>query len=115
VRVVTDLDLSGRVAQFGGAAITQVNRRIVGQFVKRLDAMIRAVPQPGLATSGAGTPAHSEPPSTPQHSHVFGRPGRLGRFGKRLGPAAAAALAGVLLGVAISRAVRSAAAGEHRL
>ncbi|CAN3128535.1 SRPBCC family protein [Mycobacterium sp. smrl_JER01] len=46
VVVRTDLELSGRIAQFGKGAIVPVSNRIIGQFVDRLDAVIAGeVPQ----------------------------------------------------------------------
>ena len=115
VRVVTDLSLSGRVAQFGGPAITQVNRRIVGQFVKRLDGMIRDEQQP----------IHTGPPVIAVEGHTSGaalggphRDGVSARIGYRreLGAVSAAVAAGLLLGLAINRAIRLAAGqGQHGL
>jgi carbon monoxide dehydrogenase subunit G len=107
VRVVTDLELSGRVAQFGGAAITQVNRRIMDQFVKRLDALIRAehsgLPETAARAAASATLDGAEPSGTPL----------LERWGK-LAPLVATVAAGALLGVTITRAIRSVGAGEHR-
>lgn len=40
VTVTTDLELNGRIAQFGKGAIVPVTNRIIGQFVDRLDATI---------------------------------------------------------------------------
>lgn len=40
VTVTTDVELSGRIAQFGTGVIEQVSNRIIGQFVGRLDAVI---------------------------------------------------------------------------
>jgi len=40
VTVVTELDLGGRIAQFGTGVITQVSNRVLAQFVKRLNAAI---------------------------------------------------------------------------
>lgn len=37
VTVTTDVELSGRIAQFGRTVIVQVSNRIVGQFVARLN------------------------------------------------------------------------------
>ncbi|MGN6751546.1 MAG: SRPBCC family protein [Intrasporangium sp.] len=96
VRVVTDLDLSGRVAQFGGAAIKQVNRRIVAQFIRELDAL--------LSGEGRDTPDASPAPRPLPHaaqSHCSAS--ALERWA---GPVAATAAAGVLLGAAIVRALR---------
>ncbi|VEG54122.1 carbon monoxide dehydrogenase subunit G [Mycolicibacterium aurum] len=49
VTVTTDLQLGGRVAQFGEGVITQVGNRIVRQFTVRLNSVIAggdAAPQP---------------------------------------------------------------------
>ena len=40
VTVTTDVELSGRIAQFGKGVIVQVSNRIISQFVDRLDAVI---------------------------------------------------------------------------
>lgn len=40
VTVRTDLELGGRIAQFGSGVISQVGNRIIGQFVRRLNALI---------------------------------------------------------------------------
>ncbi|UNB50259.1 SRPBCC family protein [Mycolicibacterium sp. YH-1] len=93
VTVTTDLELSGRIAQFGTGVITQVSNRIIGQFVARLNAVI----------AGDETPVPA------------------GRTGKPVAPAsvtsasdypisdrttlALTALAGVALGLAIGRSV----------
>jgi carbon monoxide dehydrogenase subunit G len=40
VTVTTDLELGGRIAQFGSGVISQVSNRILGQFASRLNARI---------------------------------------------------------------------------
>ena len=60
VTVTTDLELSGRIAQFGKGVIVQVSNRIIGQFVDRLNAVITGNDQqPGavVARSAAGEAA----------------------------------------------------------
>ena len=61
VTVTTDLELSGRIAQFGKGVIVQVSNRIIGQFVDRLDAVITGDDQPSgarpVARSAAAEPA----------------------------------------------------------
>ncbi|BDY30988.1 SRPBCC family protein [Mycolicibacterium mageritense] len=52
VTVRTDLELGGRIAQFGSGVITQVGNRIIGQFVRRLNALIA----PTEAAPAAGRP-----------------------------------------------------------
>ncbi|WP_237572525.1 SRPBCC family protein [Mycolicibacterium lacusdiani] len=54
VTVTTDLELSGRIAQFGTGVITQVSNRIIGQFADRLDAAIAGDRPTGQASDGAG-------------------------------------------------------------
>lgn len=83
VTVRTDLELGGRIAQFGSGVITQVGNRIIGQFVRRLNALI--------------APAEAEP--------AAGRP----RIDRTVGEndwlaIALTALAGLALGLAIGRA-----------
>jgi uncharacterized protein len=101
VRVVTELNLTGRVAQFGTGMINQVNRRIVGQFVKRLQALLAdTVPAAQRAAAAPETGTRSRFSRT---AFPASRPSR------ELVAAVATALAGVLLGTAVNRAVREAA------
>ncbi|MFG3137134.1 SRPBCC family protein [Streptomyces sp. NPDC048211] len=58
VRVRTDLDITGRPAQFGRGIMTEVGDRIVQQFATRLEDMLRdAGPGTASATPAAATPA----------------------------------------------------------
>jgi len=50
VTVHTDLELGGRISQFGSPVISQVGNRIIGQFVTRLNAAIST-------PAGASAPA----------------------------------------------------------
>jgi carbon monoxide dehydrogenase subunit G len=61
VRVRTDLDITGRPAQFGRGIMTEVGDRIVGQFASRLEELLSA-PQPaaGTPTPLAAAPAEPE-------------------------------------------------------
>jgi carbon monoxide dehydrogenase subunit G len=61
VKVVTDLDISGKVAQFGRGMIADVSNKVIKQFADNLAATIAAGAAPAAA-SGA-VPAAS--PSTP--------------------------------------------------
>jgi carbon monoxide dehydrogenase subunit G len=68
VKVETDLDLSGRVAQFGRGVISDVTGRLMTQFAKNLEAEINAG---SLGTDGApGSPGASngEPNPRPRQS-----------------------------------------------
>ncbi|MFF1837157.1 SRPBCC family protein [Streptomyces sp. NPDC058231] len=55
VRVRTDLDITGRPAQFGRGIMTEVGDRIVQQFATRLEELLRDAGRTGpvAATSGA--------------------------------------------------------------
>jgi uncharacterized protein len=84
VTVTTDLELSGRIAQFGKGVIVQVSNRIIGQFVDRLNAVITgddqpSGPRPVVARSAARRP------------------------GSDLTTLVLTALAGIALGLAIGR------------
>jgi uncharacterized protein len=57
VTVSTDLNISGKVAQFGSGMIKEVSAKLLGQFVDNLEAML-------LGPSDNGTP-EAEPTSTP--------------------------------------------------
>lgn len=59
VRVRTDLDIAGRVAQFGRGVISDVSNKLFGQFVERLEDELagetEAVePRPATATANGG-------------------------------------------------------------
>jgi carbon monoxide dehydrogenase subunit G len=56
VTVTTDLELGGRIAQFGSAVISQVSNRILTQFAKRLNALI-AGPEGGQEVAVHHAPA----------------------------------------------------------
>jgi len=49
VTVTTDVELSGRIAQFGRTVIVQVSNRIIGQFVARLDDVLAGEDQTATA------------------------------------------------------------------
>lgn len=84
VTVTTDLELGGRIAQFGSGVISQVSNRIIGQFVSRLNATI----------DGTEVPAAVRPAAA---SSVRWSDDRIAL--------ALTALAGVALGIAIGRTV----------
>ena len=92
VVVTTDLDLGGRIAQFGSGVISQVSGRIIKQFVSRLDTMIAT---PG---STGGAPADLRVRAAPATRARIAVPAGFAQLG-------ATALAGVALGIAVGRAV----------
>ncbi|WP_460358694.1 SRPBCC family protein [Mycobacterium sp. ZZG] len=65
VTVTTDVELSGRIAQFGKSAIVPVSNRIIGQFVERLDAVIAGGPAPAPGRTGE-RPSHPAPVPLPE-------------------------------------------------
>lgn len=88
VTVTTDLELSGRIAQFGSGVITQVSNRIIGQFVARLNAVIAGDGQPALEPTTAVTHSSAQPVDHPASERIT---------------LALTALAGVVLGLALGR------------
>lgn len=88
VTVTTDLELSGRIAQFGTGVITQVSNRIIGQFADRLDAAIAGDGPTGQAPEPVGPVTRSPRPIGPPSDRVA---------------LALTALAGAVLGLAIGR------------
>lgn len=93
VTVTTDLELSGRIAQFGTGVITQVSNRIIGQFVARLNAVI-AGDDAAVPAGGTGKPVAPASVTSPSD---YARSDRM--------TLALTALAGVALGLAIGRSV----------
>jgi carbon monoxide dehydrogenase subunit G len=91
VTVVTELELGGRIAQFGSAVISHVSNRILAQFVRRLNALI----------TGDDTPPAAASPAAPTAV-------RAQRASSERVTLAVTALAGVLLGLAIGRTVHRA-------
>jgi uncharacterized protein len=87
VTVTTDLELSGRIAQFGKGVIVQVSNRIIGQFVDRLNAVISGDVRP------SGVPAVSR--SMAEEPSVYRESDRI--------TLVLTALAGMALGLAIGR------------
>jgi carbon monoxide dehydrogenase subunit G len=88
VTVTTDLELSGRIAQFGTGVITQVSNRIIGQFADRLDAAIAGDGPTGQASDRVGPVTRSPWPIEATSDRVA---------------LALTALAGAVLGLAIGR------------
>ncbi|HEY3477607.1 MAG TPA: SRPBCC family protein [Streptomyces sp.] len=93
VDVRTELDLSGRVAQFGRGVIADVTGKLIGQFVRRLEAEFA----PGAATTDGPRAATSDD-SEAEALDVFSSMGGL--IAKRALPVVGglvALLAGILL------------------
>jgi carbon monoxide dehydrogenase subunit G len=113
VLVDTDLDISGRMAQFGRGAIADVSARLMRQFAENLSTQIAAgslapagpagpaAPASPSVTSSAVAPASAWPAPAPAPAGLDA----LSLIGpvvlKRVGPGAAALAAGVALGWAL--------------
>jgi hypothetical protein len=52
VSIVTDLSITGRVAQFGRGVMGDVSARLLGQFVRNLEADVLRVGPDGAASGG---------------------------------------------------------------
>lgn len=104
VSVVTDLDLSGPVGQLGAGMVRQVNRRLIGQFTTRLQALL----DEGGAHPGqeAGVAEGSSPQRLSGHARGPAVSASRVLMGVAVREGAAVVVGGVLLGVAISRALR---------
>jgi hypothetical protein len=61
VKVITELTISGPLAQFGRGAIAEVSSRLLGQFVSNLETMVLNDGAP--ATSAAAAPATAAEPT----------------------------------------------------
>jgi carbon monoxide dehydrogenase subunit G len=71
VKVVTDLTITGKVAQFGRGVLGEVSAKLMGQFVENLerDVLSDAGGAPSPSTPSLSTPSPSTPsPSTPAPS-----------------------------------------------
>ena len=76
VRVVADIDIVGRIAQFGRGMIESVNKQMFKQFTQCVRATLAAgssdAPTPGEPPGpGDGTPAVAEPPTAPPAHPVW--------------------------------------------
>ena len=93
VRVVTELGLSGKVGQFGGAAIEKVSSRLIDEFVDRVNALVRGEDVSALAPAAPLASWRDLVVTTADHRAVV--------------RVLATTAAGILLGAAIARALRS--------
>lgn len=85
VTVRTDLELGGRIAQFGSGVISQVSNRIIGQFVRKLNTMIVGADEAEPASAAATTSARHRTDQNDWYAIAL------------------TALAGIALGLAIGR------------
>ncbi len=66
VRVVTDLTVAGKVAQFGRGVLAEVSEKLLGEFVTNLETDVLAAPAPDVpaAASPAGSSSGEASEST---------------------------------------------------
>lgn len=69
VDIVTDVDITGRAAQFGRGIIADVSSRLVGQFAENLSRELTKSPTPALEAS---SPASAGAPSSAASSSAAG-------------------------------------------
>ncbi|MEU3978850.1 SRPBCC family protein [Streptomyces sp. NPDC026672] len=66
VSVSTDLNISGKLAQFGSGMIKEISEKLFAQFVANVEKQLLAEPAgPAESAESAGSPAPSTPPSAP--------------------------------------------------
>jgi carbon monoxide dehydrogenase subunit G len=69
VSVVTDLTITGKVAQFGRGVLAEVSAKLMGQFVDALEADLASAGEPAqpaeVTGNGAGPQPHTEAEPTP--------------------------------------------------
>ena len=56
IRIDADLQIRGRVAQFGRGAIETVGRRMLAEFARNLERALAGAPEPARSTPGPGAP-----------------------------------------------------------
>ncbi|MFC7496006.1 MULTISPECIES: SRPBCC family protein [unclassified Nocardioides] len=103
VQVETELDLTGKPAQFGRGIITDVSNRLIGTFATNLEGLLTAEePAPvAAATTAPSTPA---PPITPvAEPDALDALSLLPEPVRRVAPVAGGVLIGVVLGWLLRR------------
>ena len=66
VTVTTDLNITGKVAQFGRGAMADISNKLLDQFVANLNGLIAAGNTADAATSSDGSPSTPAAPAAPQ-------------------------------------------------
>ena len=74
VTVVTDLAVTGKVAQFGRGVMAEVSTKLLNQFVKNLETKVLSQPAAREAVGSASTPASGSAPATPTVASFDGPP-----------------------------------------
>src|SRR5687767_6656103 len=68
VEVVTDLAVTGKVAQFGRGVLADVSAKLLGQFVERLEADVLTGEEPAWAPAAPAVDAEEAPVPSPSPS-----------------------------------------------
>jgi carbon monoxide dehydrogenase subunit G len=116
----TDLDISGRMAQFGRGAIADVSNRLIGQFTDNLGALVAAGGDSAAPAAGGGTSTSATAPgpvsaptpapaATSQDLNVFAMLGPT--ILRQVGPPLAGLVVGLLVGRVLCRRRGAANAG----
>jgi carbon monoxide dehydrogenase subunit G len=111
VTVITDLNVTGRQAQFGRGIMQDVAEKMLGEFAKRLEQEILAGPAASASTTAVATPATAAPAATrpaPAPAAAPSEPLDLGNVVsgpilKRAAPVAGAGLLIALLALLLGR------------
>ncbi|HZT65378.1 MAG TPA: SRPBCC family protein [Acidimicrobiales bacterium] len=79
VSIVTDLSVTGKVAQFGRGVLADVSSKLLGQFVEKLEADVISGSGGGGPSGGSGPGAdHAAVPTTTPSGNGVGGDGRVG-------------------------------------
>lgn len=92
----TDLVIRGKVAQFGGGAISQVSQRLMEQFAQNLSGLLVGGDSGASAARPAETPPRQE--AQPSGGSELDALSLVPAVVKRYAPAAAALVVGILVG-----------------
>jgi carbon monoxide dehydrogenase subunit G len=103
--MVTDVQVTGRIAQFGRGIIADVSSRLTERFVDNLERQVLAAPaepRPGAASGSGGAAPEAEERAEPTPPRAVAEPLDLAAVGavpilKRVGPVIAVAVAVLLV------------------
>ncbi len=70
VTVATDLQITGKVAQFGRGVLADVSAKLMDQFAANLQKDVLSVDQPASPASGNGATATATPPPRQEAEHI---------------------------------------------
>lgn len=100
----TDLEISGRMAQFGRGAIADVSNRLIGQFTDNLGALVAGAPAAGASTNAAtGGSASAAAVSAAAPAEASSDLNILAVLGPTILRQAGPPLAGLVVGLVVGR------------